>query len=159
MHATAQNSNKEAKELKKEEQYQALLKLIDTQQYAFRASKAQPQKGGQIDLTSRDNFLDINKGNAAAKMPYFGRAYSSSMSTGGGINFDEQMESYEVSRNDKKRRIIIKFKVNATYDNYNCTLTVTGLNSASLSVISNKRQTISYIGAVSAFPNDEENKK
>jgi hypothetical protein len=159
MKATAQNSNKEAKELKKEEQYQTLIKLIDTQQYMFRGSKAKPQKGGQIDLSSRDNFLNVDGENATADMPYFGRAYSSSLSLDGGINFDDQMESYEVSRNDKKRRVIIKFKVNATYDNYNCTLTVTGLNSASLSVISNKRQTISYIGEVSALPNDEENKK
>ena len=44
MNATAQESKKEAKERKKEEQYQDILKLIDTQQYAFRGSKANPQK-------------------------------------------------------------------------------------------------------------------
>ena len=101
MNATAQDSKKEAKELKKEEQYQDLLKLIDTQQYAFRGNKANPQQGRQIDLTTRDNFLGIDKDNAHADMPYFGRAYSGGYSPdGGGIDFDGQMEGYNVNKND-----------------------------------------------------------
>ena len=160
MNVTAQNSKKEAKELKKEEQYQELLKLIDTQQYAFRGSKANPQKGRQIDLTTRSNFLRIDKGNAVADMPYFGRAYSGGYSSSdGGIKFDGHMESFDVSNNDKKRRVTIKFKVKGTDDTYNCTLTVSGFNSASLSVISNKRQSISYTGAISALDEEKSKKK
>jgi hypothetical protein len=111
INATAQNSKKEARELKKEEQYQGLIKLIDSQQYAFRGNRANPQKGPQVDLTTRDNFLRIDKEIAAADIPYFGRAFSAGYSSGGGVVFDGPMENYDVDKNDKKRRITIKFKV------------------------------------------------
>ena len=156
----AQDSKKESKDLEKEEQYTSLVNLINSEQYIFKASKANPQKGTQIDLTTRDNFLIINKENASADMPYFGRAYSGGYSTSdGGVKFDGPMETYEVSTNDKKRRLTIKFKIKGPDDTYTCTFTVSGINNASLSVISNKRQTISYIGSISELPkeNPEEN--
>ena len=156
MHATAQDSKKEAKELKKEEQYQGLLRLINTQQYAFRGNKANPQNGPQIDLTTRDNFLRINKENAVADMPYFGRAYSGGYSaSGGGVKFDGPMETYEVNKNDKKRQVTIQFKVIGKDDTFTCTLTVSGINNASLSVTSNKRQTISYTGMISELAEEK----
>ena len=160
MNATAQDSKKEAKELKKEEQYQSVLNLINTKQYAFRGSKANPLKGSQIDLTTRDNFLRIDNGNAVADMPYFGRAYSGGYSSSdGGIKFDGTMETYDVNKNDKKRRVTIKFKVKGKDDTFTCTLTVSGINNASLSVICNKRQSISYTGAISELPEEKEKKK
>jgi hypothetical protein len=156
----AQNSKKEAKELKKEEQYQELLKLVDSQQYAFQGSKANPQQGRQIDLTTRNNFLRIKNGNAHADMPYFGRAYSGGYSTSdGGVKFDGPMENYEETKNDKKRRVTIKFKVKGIDDTFSCTLNISGINSASLSVISNKRQSISYTGAISELQEEKEKKK
>ena len=72
----AQNSKKEAKEQKKEEQYQQIIELVQSESYAFEGRKANPQKGPQVDLTTRSNFLRIDSGNATADMPYFGRAYS-----------------------------------------------------------------------------------
>ena len=160
MNAIAQDSKKEAKELKKEEQYQSLLNLIDTQHYTFRGSKANPQKGPQVDLTTRDNFLIIKEGNASADLPYFGRAYSGGYSASdGGVEFDGQMEAYEVSKNDKKRRATIKFKVKGTDDTFTCTLTVSSLNNTSLSIISNKRQTISYTGSISELPEEDSKKE
>ena len=93
-------------------------------------------------------------------MPYFGRAYSGGYSTGGaGIEFNGQMESYDVNKNDKKRRVTIKFKVKGKDDSYACTLTVSGLNSASLSVSSNKRQTISYNGEISELEEEKSKKE
>ncbi len=160
LNSNAQDSKKESKELKKEEQYQSLLSLINTQQYAFKGSKAIPQKGSQIDLTTRDNFLKIDKGNAVADMPYFRRAYSGGYSSSdGGMKFDGPMETYDVSANDKKRRITIKFKVKGSDDTYTCTLTVSGINNASLSVISNKRQSISYTGSVSELHEEKSKEK
>jgi hypothetical protein len=144
-----QSSKKEEKELKKEENYQSMLKLINTEHYGFRGSKAKPQKGPQIDLTTRGNQLIIDNGNAAADLPYFGRAYSGGYSSSdGGIKFDGQMESYDVSKNEKKHKAIIKFKVKGTDDTYSCTLSITGSNSAFLSVICNKKQAISYSGII-----------
>ena len=67
----AQNSKKEAKEQKKEEQYQQIIELVQSESYAFEGRKANPQKGSQVDLTTRSNFLRIDSGNATADMPFF----------------------------------------------------------------------------------------
>jgi len=89
-------------------------------------------------------------------MPYFGRAFSGGYSSSdGGIKFDSNMKTYDVTKNDKKRRITIKFEVKGTDDTYKCTLIVSGLNSASLSVISNKRQSISYTGMISELEKEK----
>lgn len=158
--SNAQDSKKEAKELKKEEQYQDLLKVIDTKQYAFQGRKANTQKGRQIDLTTRGNSLVIDNDKATAALPYFGRAYSGGYSSSdGGIKFDSVMEMYDVDKNEKKRKVTIKFKVKGTDDTYSCTLTVSGINTASLSVISNKRQAISYTGMISELVEEKEKEK
>ena len=145
----AQNSKKEAKEQKKEEQYQQIIELVQSESYEFEGRKANPQKGPQVDLTTRSNFLRVDSGNATADMPYFGRAFSGGYSSSdGGIKFDGPMEAYDVQNNEKKRKLIIKFEVKGSDDTYKCTLSISSLSSASLSVTSNKRQVISYTGTV-----------
>ena len=152
----AQDSKKEAKEKKKQEQYETILKLVQSEKYEFIGRKANPQKGRQIDLTTRSNYLRIIGENVAADMPYFGRAYSGGYSSSdGGINFDGPMENYTVDKNDKKRRLTINFKVSGSDDNYNCTLTISGMESASLSISSNKRQVIGYTGFVRELADEE----
>ncbi len=152
----AQDSKKEAKNKKKQEQYEKILELVKSEKYEFTGRKANPQQGRQIDLTTRHNFLRINGENAMAEMPYFGRAFSGGYSSSdGGIKFDGPMENYDVQQNDKKRRIMVKFKVKETDDSYNCTLSISSMESASLSISSNKKQGISYTGIIQEFPDEQ----
>ena len=152
----AQSTKKEEKEKQKEQQYQQALALVEAGKFEFIGRKANPQRGRQIDLTTRPNFLRIDGKNAAADMPYFGHAFSGGYSnTDGGIKFEGPMESYEVQKNDKKRRLTIKFKVKGEGDSFSCTLSISSLESASLSVISNTRQAISYVGTLKK-PSSEE---
>jgi len=145
--AVAQNSKKEEKKRQKEEQYQAVLNLVASGKFDFFARKANTQKGRQVDLTTRGNYLRIDGESASADMPYFGRAFSAGYSNSdGGINFDGQMEEHEVEQNDKKQRVLIKFKVRSPDDTFSCALTIYSIQSATLSVTSNKRQAISYNG-------------
>lgn len=144
---SAQSSKKEEKKRQKEEQYNVVQKIVSSGEYEFVARKAITQKGRQIDLTNNGNFLRIAGENAVADMPYFGRAFSGGYSNSdGGINFDGPMEEHEVDQNDKKQRILVKFKVHGSDDTYSCSLTIYGIQSATLSVSSNKRQVITYNG-------------
>ncbi len=152
----AQNSKKEAKEKRKQEQYDLIKKLVLEEKYEFIGRKANPQSGRQIDLTTRSNYLRISSGKAHASMPYFGRAFSGGYSNSdGGVKFEGPMENFSVQENDKKRRIIIGFTTKSADDSYNCTLTISGMESASLSVSSSKRQTISYTGIVRELQKNE----
>ena len=145
----AQMSKKEAKEQKKQAQYEQITKLVDERQFEFVGRKASTQKGRQIDLTTNPNFLKINGENAHGDLPYFGRAFSDGYSTSGsGINFDGSMDNLEIQKNDKKRRITMKFNVRGSDDSFNCTINISGMESVSLYVNSNKKQGITYTGII-----------
>ena len=64
------------------------------------------------------------------------------------------MEKYELTENDKKKRLTIKFKVKGKDDTYNCILTVSSMENVSLSINSNKRESISYQGTISSLPDE-----
>ena len=49
--ADAQNSKKEEKEKLKEEQYQEIIALVNSEKFEFTGRKANPQQGRQVDLT------------------------------------------------------------------------------------------------------------
>ena len=145
----AQTSKKEAKELKKQAQYEQITRLVDERQFEFIGRKANTQKGRQVDLTTNPNFVRIHGENAHGDMPYFGRAFSDGYSTsGGGINFDGPMDNLDIQKNDKKRRITMKFNVRGSDDAYKCTINISGMESASLYVNSNKKQGITFTGII-----------
>jgi len=141
----AQNTKKE----KRAEQYEEMLELVDSEKFEFIGRKANPQRGPQIDLTTRPNFLSIQSGDATADMPFFGRAFSAGYSSSdGGIKFNGPMESYNLKKNDNKYRVTIKFKVKGVDDTYSCTMQISSLENATLSVSSNNRAAISYLGFI-----------
>ncbi len=139
-----------AKKQKKQDRYQKVLELIQSKNFEFVGRKANPQGTRQIDLTTRINFLRIKGEKAIANMPYFGRAFSGGYGQGdGGINFDAPYESFNLEKNDKKHRVTITFRVKGDSDTYNCSLIITSFDNATLTISSNRRQTISYYGDVS----------
>lgn len=154
--AFAQNSKKEAKEQKRETEYQQIAELIDSKQFEFIAQKANAQKGAMIDLTSRPNFMRVTNNTSEADMPYFGRAYSAGYSSSdGGIQFKGPIDGYEVQKNDKKRKVIVRYRVKGTDDTFDCTLTISGQENASFSVTSNNKQGISYLGSIRKITEEE----
>jgi hypothetical protein len=142
--AVAQDTKKE----KRAAQYDEMLELIESEKYEFIGRTANPQRGPQIDLTTRTNFLSIQSGDATADMPYFGRAYNAGYSGDGGIKFNGPMESYNLKKNDTKYKVTIKFKVKGIDDTYNCTLLASSFENATLTISSNNRAVISYFGII-----------
>ena len=148
----AQNSKKEEKAQNKAAQYQQVMELLNSGGFEFIAQRANPQRGPQIDLTNRSNYLRIERNNASAEMPFFGRAYSGGYSSSdGGIRFNNAMENFQVTENKKKTSISVKFRVKGEGDTFNCTLIASSLENASLSVLSTNKQAISYTGSISAL--------
>ena len=153
----AQNSYSQSKEEEKQARYEQIKALIESGKFDFQAQFANPQRGARISLAATPNFLKIDGQNATADLPYFGRAFNAGYAGGdGGVVFDNTMENYEVKPNDKKRKVVISFKVKGKHDNYTCTLTISTYENVTLSVISNKRQSISYLGSVK--PLEENNR-
>ena len=141
-----------AQKMSKEEKYKAYqeaIKVIEKGNDTFIGDWAYPQKGGQVELASRPNYLKLEGSKASAEIPYFGQLTSGAGAYGGGgIKFDNEVLDYSIKKNDKKRRIIINFKVRESTESYTCSMTVNNLKSVSLNISSITRQMIRYSGRV-----------
>jgi len=137
------------KSQKKQDNYNKVLAVIESGKFEYVARKANPQGGRQIDLTTNPNFLRIKVNTGEAHLPYFGRSFSAGYGTGGGgIEFNGEFMEYNVEKNDTKFRVEIKFKIKGDSDTYKGTLSLNGLENASLSISSNNKQVISYYGDI-----------
>ena len=144
-------TNKEQRQQKKIEKFNAVRTIIETKHYEFSASRELPQKGGSIDLTSNSGNLIVKDSVAVADMPYFGRAYNVAYAGSGGIKFNGTIINYSVKVDDKKNNLIISFKVKENSDLFECNLTLNAKDNATLTVMSSQRDTISYYGEIKAL--------
>jgi hypothetical protein len=148
--AFAQEKSK--KEIKEEEKLQKQIQtetLINSKDFVFKARYALPMGARQIDLTSNPNYVKFNPDLFDGFMPFFGTA-TSGIGFGGdnGIKFKDKPETYTIEK--MKKNFQIDAKVKGENDVYRLSLSVSFDGSASLSVISNNRSTISYQGEI--FP-------
>lgn len=120
---------------------------IAEKEFVFEAQTILPQRGATRQLTSY-YFLQVSKDTVVSDLPYFGRAYSAPINPSeGGIRFTST--SFEYNMKDSKKGgwgILIKPKdVN---DVQQLQLNVFDNGRASLQVISNNRQPISFDGLI-----------
>lgn len=145
-------TKEEKKALKKQkalEQYTAAKELINSGSYAFDAQSATTQKGKRINLISNPNSLVIINNIAKADLPYFGVAQNVPYGgSDGGINFEGEMQDYQVNFDDKKNKATIRFKAKNNSESFSVILTIYSSDSASLSINSNNRNSINYDGTI-----------
>lgn len=149
-YAQETKTRKEKKQEKREKEFNNTEAIIDSLNYIFNATKANPSGGGgQIDLSSHTAFLKVMNDSTEAYLPFFGRAYSVQYgSTDTGIKFENEMVDYTVDKNTAKLNITISFSARTKNDNYKCNLSVSSSGSATLSISSNNKAYISYYGNV-----------
>ena len=149
---TFAQSKKELKKQAELKEYNKTKKLIQGGVYTFEATSANTQKGRRIDLTTSSNSLKINNVNAIADLPFFGFSQVSSFKGDGGIKFDSENVDYKIEYNDKKQRIIIKFKAKNKVETFDLFLTVYSDTTTTLNVSSSQRDFMSYRGNVKEVP-------
>ena len=120
--------------------------IIGERDLTFKARSASPIGWSTIQLTS-DYDLKINGDSITVYLPYYGRAYRADyMSTEGGIKLNGLVEDYQLSR--KNDQYEIRFNAKSKTDLYRFHLSVSPSGYASLSVISNNRQSIRFNGVL-----------
>jgi hypothetical protein len=127
-----------------------LNKLLEDQSFTFTARQVNPQGGRPRFLTETYYTLIINNNKVVADLPYFGRATQATLGGDGGIKFTSEKYKYEKSASKKGWNITIRPEDNS--DIQVCNLSVMENGTASLTVSSNRRETISYDGTVSPIP-------
>lgn len=122
-------------------------KSIETKQYVFTARTANPIGGRSINLTSTYD-LKVYGDSVICDLPYFGRAFSATAATGGGINFTSTNAEYTAT-DAKKGGWNINIKPKDISDIRQIDLFVSPSGYTTVTVTSNSRQSISYYGMIS----------
>ncbi|MDX9880676.1 MAG: DUF4251 domain-containing protein [Prolixibacteraceae bacterium] len=122
--------------------------LIESRQYRFVARTALPMSGRSINLTSEYD-LTVDSLQIKSYLPFFGVAYYAEYGqTDGGIKFDNKAEEYSAVFSEKKKSYRISMKVKGKRDVYQISLDAGLSGYATLNIISNDRQSISFYGTI-----------
>ena len=151
------NSRKEQREKNRIEKQHQIDTLIKSRVFVFVASRALPQGGNTIDLTTNSNFLKFRPDKIESYLPFFGRAYSIDYGGDGGIKFEGKPQEYKVVTKKEGKGFEINVTVSVTRDNYKLLLIVGPDGNAFLTINSNQRSTISYNGNVMKIEERDDN--
>lgn len=130
----------------KAQQKEALKNAVDSKSFEFSAQSASPQGYKLINL-SHGYSLKISGDSIYAYLPYYGKSHTAPIDpTNIGVNFIST--NFEYLKEDKKGRWEIKIKTKDTPNQAQLTFSIGDTGYASLHVIENNRQSISYNGIV-----------
>ena len=120
--------------------------MVETRNYVFRVQSVSPRRGGIIQETPGYDVI-VRTDTVISNLPYIGRAYPASYgSSDAGIKFTST--KFEYSMEEKKNKLHVKIKPKDARSVAQMIFTIYDNGTASLSVISNDRETISYNGYV-----------
>ena len=144
-------SKKEQRKKNKIEKQLQIDSLINSREFVFVAIRALPLGGGSIDLTGNSNSVKFHPEKIVSDMPFFGRAYSIDYGANGGIKFEGKPSEFNIETRNEGKGFEIKATVSVAHDNYKLNLSVNTDGSATLTINSNQRSSISYNGNIEKF--------
>lgn len=144
-----QKSNKERKAEQKVEKQNQTEALVNSKIFVFNARTALPQGYKSVNLNTGTYTVSFDPKLIKSDMPFYGKAYSGIGYGGdGGMKFEGKPEAYTITKG--KKNYSISTTVKGTNDTYRLSLSVGFEGSATLSITSNNRSFISYLGNISA---------
>jgi hypothetical protein len=144
-----EKTKKELKEERKLEKQKQIDSLVSSKEFVFVGTFAYPLGYKSVNLASIQNFMRFYPDSIDSDMPFFGRAYNVEYGGGSGLKFAGKAEDYTMKMT--KKNCEIKVTVKGERDVFNIFLSVSFSGSASLSINSNNRSSISYSGDISAI--------
>ncbi|HEV2480835.1 MAG TPA: DUF4251 domain-containing protein [Puia sp.] len=122
--------------------------LVESQNYTFQAQTALPMRGPARQLTTEFE-MQVTKNKVVSALPYFGRAYVAPMNPAqGGMDFTSKQFDYTVTPGKKGGwEVVIKPK-DLKNDVKQLYLSISQDGYASLHVISQNEDAISYNGVI-----------
>jgi hypothetical protein len=145
-----EKTNKELKEERKLEKQKQIDSLVNSRTFVFVGTKAYPQSGRSVNLTTSPNFVKFSPDLIDSDMPFFGRVYSGAGYGGsdGGLTFKGAPTEFTVK--ETKKGYQIDATVKGERDTYRLSLAVGSEGTCSLSIFCNNRSSMSYSGDISS---------
>ena len=134
-------------QVKAQESNAATLKtILGNKTFVFKAQSAWPLQGRVVQLTPGYD-MKMLQDSINTYLPYYGRAYSAGYGTEGGINFISKKFEYKL-KEKSSGGWEITIKPNDARDISELSYSISANGYATLQVISNNRQAISYYGVI-----------
>jgi hypothetical protein len=122
--------------------------LMSAKNYVFKAQTALPMRGSAHSLTPNYYELKISKDTITSFLPFFGRAYTAPMNADeSGFKFTSTSFVYS-EKEKKKGGWDVQIKPKDTKDVRQMLLNISSGGMATLQIISNNRETISFTGVI-----------
>ena len=151
-----EKSKKQLREGSKIEKQKQTEALVDAKKFIFIGRTALPQGFRVMDLSTNPNYVQFYPDKIKSEMPFFGRAFSGvGYGNDVGLNFEGAPQEFTVEKSKKSYQI--KAVVKGDKDTYRLLLSVFLKGSATLSISSNNRSTISYNGDIYQIENKDKN--
>ena len=147
--AQTKEEKKEQKELKSQNDYEAMKDLVNSKSYEFSADWIS-STGSRINIASGSNTITITQDSAIAAMQYFGTVTNIGSRGSEGVSFDNEMNNYKVKFDDRKKKISVSFTIKNKSENFDINLTVFSSGKAYADVYSNHKRNVTYDGNVTA---------
>jgi len=125
----------------------ALKSLLTNKTFVFKAQSAWPLQGTVVQLTQGYD-MKLMQDSINTYLPYFGRAYTAGYNNGeGGIKFTSKKFDYKL-KEKQKGGWEITIRPSDARDITELTYSISANGYATLQIVSNTRQAISYYGVV-----------
>ncbi|MFV8393598.1 DUF4251 domain-containing protein [Flavobacterium sp. LB2P6] len=145
-----EKSKKQSREERKIEKQKQTASLIDSKEFVFIGRTALPQGFRTMDLSTNPNYVQFYPTMIKSEMPFFGRAFNGvGYGSDAGLHFEGTPQEFTIEKDKKSYQI--KVIVRGEKDTYTLLLSVFFKGSATLSISSNNRSTISYNGDITAI--------
>jgi len=144
-------TKKELKEQKAIEYYEKIKALVNSKVFVFDAVWISTTRGRRINIASGSNSIAVVQDSTKAAMQFFGEVNSIRFSGNEGVAFNNIMYDYQVKFNDKKKNILVSYRVKNKSENYNVSMTITKSGNTYVDVYSNVKRNVTYDGKVSAI--------
>ena len=140
-------TRKQLKAESKIEKVKQISLLVDSKEFVFVGKRAFPQGFRSIDLTTNTNFIEFKPDFIKSEMPFFGRGYSG-IGYGGdtGLKFEGKPTEFTIVKTKKTSEL--NATVRGEGDVFRITLSILDEGSATLTINSNNRSSISYYGEI-----------
>lgn len=145
---------------KKADQFVKLQELIESKSYQIDIAATTQvlnnilfqtgNSAARIDVRGNGNYIKISDDKVKANLAFFGERQISGNygRTDGGIQLDDSVQKYTVTKNDKKKTLSIKFNANDGIENFSVTIIASINMRVSIGVNSSHLNRISYDGTI-----------
>lgn len=138
-----------AKEPLSSETWAQMENVITSGNFRFDAVWAEPIGGrvSRIDLTGYNAYMTLQGEDVQMELPYFGqRQVAQVAGSNQGMQFQGKARDMSTSRNERNNSFDLDFKARNQSENLQCTLQLYSGMQAALTINSNQRSSIRYVG-------------